>query len=99
MACRVSLPALDDVKGAFDTQSTGNIDTSCDVFNALEGKAIQGKYACRSNNTRANEGGESSGGSAGGTGNGSGEGAAGIVSVNTAILSLALVGGLAQLML
>ncbi|KAL0942810.1 gpi-anchored cell wall organization protein [Colletotrichum truncatum] len=98
----VSLPALDDVKGAFDTQSTGNIDTSCDVFNKMEGKQIQGEYTCRSNNTRANEDGSSSGGNAGGTKNGGGsnnEGAAGIISVNTAILSIALVGGLAQLML
>ncbi|TDZ33496.1 Protein ecm33 [Colletotrichum sidae] len=96
----VSLPALDDVKGAFDTQSTGNIDTSCDAFNKMEGKQIQGEYTCRSNNTRANEDGSSSGGSAGGTGNsGNSEGAAGIVSVNAAVLSVALLGGLAQLML
>ncbi|KAF6839423.1 gpi-anchored cell wall organization protein [Colletotrichum plurivorum] len=96
----VSLPALDDVKGAFDTQSTGDIDTSCDTFNKMEGKQIQGEYTCRSNNTRANEEGSSSGGNAGGTQNGgSGEGAAGIVSVNTAVLSVALLGGLAQLLL
>ncbi|KAJ0342099.1 hypothetical protein COL922a_001488 [Colletotrichum nupharicola] len=94
----VSIPALDDVKGAFDLQSTGNIDTSCDVFNKMEGKQIQGKYTCRSNNTNANSD-SGTGGSAGGTKSGGSEGAAGVVSVNTAVLSLAIVGGLAQLLL
>ncbi|KAH0435873.1 hypothetical protein CcaCcLH18_04655 [Colletotrichum camelliae] len=94
----VSIPALDDVKGAFDLQSTGDIDTSCDVFNKMEGKQIQGEYTCRSNNTNANSD-SGTGGSAGGTTSGGSEGAAGIVSVNTAVLSLAIVGGLAQLLL
>ncbi|KAF4810512.1 Protein ecm33 [Colletotrichum siamense] len=94
----VSIPALDDVKGAFDLQSTGDIDTSCDVFNKMEGKQIQGEYTCRSNNTNANSD-SGTGGSAGGTKSGGSEGAAGIVSVNTAVLSLAIVGGLAQLLL
>ncbi|KAK6217197.1 GPI-anchored cell wall organization protein ecm33 [Colletotrichum tabaci] len=97
----VALPALEDVKGAFDTQSTGNIDTSCDVFNKMDGRQIQGDYKCRSNNTKANEGGDSNGGSAGGSQNGSGsgsEGAAGIVSVNTALLGAALLFGFAKLL-
>ncbi|KAF5487232.1 Protein ecm33 [Colletotrichum siamense] len=94
----VSIPALDDVKGAFDLQSTGDIDTSCDVFNKMEGKQIQGEYTCHSNNTNANSD-SGTGGSAGGTKSGGSEGAAGIVSVNTAVLSLAIVGGLAQLLL
>ncbi|CAI0653966.1 Protein ecm33 [Colletotrichum fructicola] len=94
----VSIPALDDVKGAFDLQSTGDIDTSCDVFNKMEGKQIQGEYTCRSNNTNANSD-SGTGGSAGGTKSGGSEGAAGVVSVNTAVLSLAIVGGLAQLLL
>ncbi|EQB45514.1 Cell wall protein ECM33 [Colletotrichum gloeosporioides] len=94
----VSIPALDDVKGAFDLQSTGDIDTSCDAFNKMEGKQIQGEYTCRSNNTNANSD-SGTGGSAGGTKSGGSEGAAGIVSVNTAVLSLAIVGGLAQLLL
>ncbi|WYZ41344.1 hypothetical protein EsH8_V_000239 [Colletotrichum jinshuiense] len=95
----VELPALEDVKGAFDTQSTGDIDTSCDVFNKMEGRQIQGDYKCRSNNTKANEDGNSDGGSAGGSGSQNGsDGAAGIVSVNTAILSVALLFGLVQLL-
>ncbi|TQN69850.1 Protein ecm33 [Colletotrichum shisoi] len=97
----VALPALEDVKGAFDTQSTGNIDTSCDVFNKMDGRQIQGDYKCRSNNTKANEDGDSNGGSAGGSQNGSGsgsEGAAGIVSVNTALLGAALLFGFAKLL-
>ncbi|GJC98692.1 Gpi-anchored cell wall organization protein [Colletotrichum higginsianum IMI 349063] len=97
----VALPALEDVKGAFDTQSTGNIDTSCDIFNKMDGRQIQGDYKCRSNNTKANEDGDSNGGSAGGSQNGSGsgsEGAAGIVSVNTALLGAALLFGFAKLL-
>ncbi|EFQ32334.1 hypothetical protein CGRA01v4_11205 [Colletotrichum graminicola] len=95
----VALPALDDVKGAFDTQSTGDIDTSCDVFNKMKGRQIQGDYKCRSNNTKANEDGNSSGGNAGGSKNGNGaDGAAGMVSVNTAILGAALLFGFAQLL-
>ncbi|KAK2033324.1 hypothetical protein LX32DRAFT_581188 [Colletotrichum zoysiae] len=95
----VTLPALDDVKGAFDTQSTGDIDTSCDAFNKMKGRQIQGDYKCRSNNTKANEDGDSNGGSAGGSKNGSGsDGAAGMVSVNTAILGAALLFGFAQLL-
>ncbi|OLN86426.1 Protein ecm33 [Colletotrichum chlorophyti] len=95
----VSLPVLEDVKGAFDTQSTGDIDSSCDVFNKMEGRQIQGDYKCRSNNTRANEEGDSNGGSAGGSQNtGNGEGAAGIVSVNTALLGITLLFGFAQLL-
>lgn len=64
----------------------------------MEGKQIQGEYTCRSNNTNANSD-SGTGGSAGGTTSGGSEGAAGIVSVNTAVLSLAIVGGLAQLLL
>ncbi|GKT91206.1 GPI-anchored cell wall organization protein ecm33 [Colletotrichum tofieldiae] len=95
----VELPALEDVKGAFDTQSTGDIDTSCDAFNKMEGRQIQGDYKCRSNNTKANEDGDSNGGSAGGSQNGSGsDNAAGIMSVNTAILGAALLFGFAQLL-
>ncbi|OHE91404.1 hypothetical protein CORC01_13322 [Colletotrichum orchidophilum] len=94
----VDLPALQDVKGAFDTQSTGDIDTSCDVFNKMEGRQIQGDYKCRSNNTKANEGGDSTGGSAGGSPNTGKDNAAGSFAVNTAILGAAVFFGLSQLL-
>jgi hypothetical protein len=45
----VELPALEDNRGAFNIQSTGNIDSSCAVFNDKHGpsKVIKGKYQCR----------------------------------------------------
>lgn len=45
---KVALPALNDVKGAFNIQSTGDIQETCDTdFKPLKSKSkIQGKYEC-----------------------------------------------------
>lgn len=68
----VDLPALDDVRGAFDLSSTGDIDTSCDSFNTLSSSdKIQGEYSCTSNNANANNDTDSTGGTSGGTSNSS----------------------------
>lgn len=44
----VSLPSLNDVKGAFNLQSTGDIQSTCDnTFKPLKSQGkIQGKYVC-----------------------------------------------------
>lgn len=58
----VELPALNDVKGAFDLASTNDITSSCTTFNAL-GNKIQGTYSCVSNNENANDASSSGSGS------------------------------------
>ncbi|KAK9417928.1 hypothetical protein SUNI508_08576 [Seiridium unicorne] len=53
----VSLPALNDVRGAFDVSSTGDLTDSCEAFDKLSpssGGQIQGEYSCTSNNANAN---------------------------------------------
>ncbi|KAF2648497.1 GPI-anchored cell wall organization protein Ecm33 [Lophiostoma macrostomum CBS 122681] len=46
---KVSLPALDDVKGSFNIQSTGDIQSTCDnSFKKLKDSSkIQGPYTCK----------------------------------------------------
>ena len=48
ITCSVSLPALDDVKGSFNIQSTGDIQGTCDSdFKKLKSSSkIQGPYTC-----------------------------------------------------
>ncbi|KAI1840380.1 hypothetical protein JX265_004506 [Neoarthrinium moseri] len=58
----VELPALDDVRGAFDLSSTGDIKTSCEAFSSKAGSEIQGEYSCTSNNANANNDTDSTGG-------------------------------------
>jgi len=43
---KVDLPALKEVRGGFNLQSSGNLD--CDSFSKLRGNVIQGTYTCRS---------------------------------------------------
>lgn len=44
---RVSLPALKNVEGACNLQSTQDIDTTCNTFNGLHSSGtIQGKVTC-----------------------------------------------------
>lgn len=44
----VSLPELSDVRGAFNLQSTKNINSACDHFEPLSGpnNVIKGEYTC-----------------------------------------------------
>jgi len=44
----VSLPALGDVRGAFNLQSSADVSSSCNVFSKLAGtnNVIKGKFQC-----------------------------------------------------
>lgn len=102
----VDLPSLNDVKGGFDVESTGDISASCTTFKKLApqsqggGGQIQGKFNCVSNNANANSDTNptSTGSASGSSSTGKGNSAAGL-SVNTvAILALAGVAAIAQLL-
>ncbi|KAF7535205.1 hypothetical protein G7Z17_g13241 [Cylindrodendrum hubeiense] len=98
---KVELPKLDDVKGSVTVSSTTDISDFCDFFKELKSDgAIQGDETCTSNNKDANEGGEggdSSTGNSTSSGDDS-EDAAGSNSVSMALLSLAGVAALVQLL-
>ncbi|KJZ76316.1 hypothetical protein HIM_04398 [Hirsutella minnesotensis 3608] len=89
----VSMPRLNDVQGSATASSTTDISTFCEFFDGLkkDGK-IRGKESCTSNNKNANEGGS------GGTSGNKQEDAAGVISVNTALLGLAAFAAFAQLL-
>lgn len=96
-------PALNDVKGAFNVSSQADIQTSCDKFKTLapssqggNGK-IQGKFECIPLNAKAiDETGDGS--SSGGSGGNSGtkKDSASGVALNTALLAIGGLVGLAQ---
>ncbi|KJR81079.1 clock-controlled protein 15 [Sporothrix schenckii 1099-18] len=102
----IELPALNDVKGAFDIVSTGDISASCDSFKKLApssqggGGQIQGKYTCESNNAQANSDTNptSTGSSSGSSPTGKGNSAAGISVNSMAVLGLAGVAAFAQML-
>lgn len=103
--CSVSFPALNDVKGAFDLSSTGDIEKSCTDFKKIasakdggSGK-IQGTFSCTSNNANANSDTSSTTGTGGGTSNKPKPDAAAGLSFNTALLGFAGLAGLAQALL
>lgn len=96
----VELPSLKDVKGASNVTSTTDIKSFCDFFDKASSNGIlQGKAKCTSNNKQALSGGDggetNSGSSSGKKGD---DDAAGILNVNMAVLSLAVVFGVAQLL-
>jgi hypothetical protein len=97
----VELPSLKDVKGASNVTSTTDIKTFCEFFNkASDDGILQGEAKCTSNNKKALEGedgGEENGGS-NSSSNNDDDDAAGIINVNMAVLSLAVVFGVAQLL-
>ncbi|KAI6363070.1 hypothetical protein MCOR25_006015 [Pyricularia grisea] len=87
----VSLPSLNDVKGVFDTQSTTDIDSSCEVFKkAGSNGQIQGKVICESNNSKAND--DITAGSGSGSSNNNKNSATG-TTTNMALLGLCIIGG------
>jgi hypothetical protein len=68
----VELPSLNDVRGAFDLESTGDITSSCSVFDKLSPKSggqIQGEYSCTSDNANANNDTSTTGGTSSGSSN------------------------------
>lgn len=103
---RAAFPALNDVKGAFNVSSSADIQESCDKFKTLapssqggNGK-IQGKFLCVPLNEKAKD--ETGDGTGSGSGSGSGSSkkdAASGVSLNTALLALGGLVGLAQALL
>ncbi|KAG5998722.1 hypothetical protein E4U52_005684 [Claviceps spartinae] len=94
----VEIPKLDDISGSVTVTSTTDISEFCGFFDGLKTKGlIRGKESCTSNNAKANEGG--SGGTSGGKkSSDDGESAATGVSVSTAMLCVAAMAGLAQLL-
>ncbi|KAI1013080.1 hypothetical protein LB503_001803 [Fusarium chuoi] len=98
---KVELPKLDQVSGSVVVSSTTDIKEFCDYFDELKkDKKIDGEEKCTSNNKEANEGkdgGEESDGSSESSNSDDKEDAAGIVSVNMAVLALAGVAAVAQL--
>lgn len=96
----VSLPKINDVKGAFDIASTTNITASCDTFEALNG-VIQGSYSCEGEKANANDDtSDGDSGSSGSSGSGSddNDNAGASVAVNSVILGAIFIGAVAQLL-
>lgn len=89
------LPAISDVKGAFNVQSQQEID--CDSFSSQRGGAIQGKFTCVSaeEDVQSLDGDKTSGGSKGGSKKK--ESAATQTSISAAIFGLVAVASLAML--
>ncbi|SPJ82141.1 related to sporulation-specific gene SPS2 [Fusarium torulosum] len=98
---KVELPKLDQVSGSVVVTSTTDIKDFCKFFNDLKAeKKIDGKNQCTSNNKKANEGkdgGEETGGSSSSSDQNKDDSAAGMTSVNMAVLALAGVAAVAQL--
>lgn len=101
MHLRVELPKLDQVSGSVVVTSTTDIKDFCKFFNDLKAeKKIDGKNQCTSNNKKANEGkdgGEETDGSSSSSDQNKDDSAAGMTSVNMAVLALAGVAAVAQL--
>jgi len=100
----VELPELDNVKGSSNVTSTKDIKDFCQFWDdAKDDGKIEGKSECTSKNKKALEGGKG-GEKADGSSDGSSEDdddeedAAGSLSVNYAIMGLAAIFGVAQLL-
>ncbi|SPN97526.1 related to sporulation-specific gene SPS2 [Cephalotrichum gorgonifer] len=92
----IELPKLDDVRGAFDVQSTEDIAEACSAFEKLSPDGgnghIQGSFDCEGENENANEGGSADGSK-------DKEDAAGIFGASApVVLAVAAIGGLLQLL-
>lgn len=91
------MPELRDVKGSVTVSSTTDISDFCDFFDkAKDDDRIQGKEECTSKNSNALEGGK--GGEESDGKDKDEESAAGNISVSSAVLGLALIAGIAQLL-
>jgi hypothetical protein len=97
----IEFPSLQNVKGAFDASSTGDISSSCNNFAKQAPKSqggneqIQGTYSCTSNNQNANQDTNST---TTGSGGGSSKNAAPGLNANNAVFGLALVAGVVALL-
>lgn len=102
----VKMPDLKDVKGSSNVTSTTDIKSFCEFFEEAKSKGdIQGQAKCTFNNKDAlkgdTDGGQQANGSDSSGSSGSSDDkddAAGLLNVNMAVLGLALVFGVAQLL-
>lgn len=96
---KIDFPKLDTVRGTSKVSSTTDEDQVCDFFEgrAKDDNVIEAENECTFKNDQANEGGDTDGGSKTGGSSGDDDSAAGIVSMNSAMLGLALIAGIAQL--
>lgn len=96
------MPSLDTVSGTAEISTSAKNEDGekfCKFFDDNEDK-IEGKVDCSYDNENALDGGESEGGqsSSGGSSSDDDEDAAGMVSVNTALVGLGLLAAFAQLL-
>ncbi|KAI6784360.1 GPI-anchored cell wall organization protein Ecm33 [Emericellopsis cladophorae] len=101
----IDMPELNRVSGTADVSTTSTEEDFCKFFEkADDDGVIRGGADCTFDNEDANQGGETEGGrktdgsSSSGDDSGDNEDAAGIVGVNTALMGLALIAGVAQLL-
>jgi hypothetical protein len=100
---KVDLPSLEEIRGTATVTSTTDIQEFCDYFKEIEDNGnIDAEAKCTSNNDDALENGEGgeedTGSTSGNSDNEDDDGAAAGLSVNMAVLGLAVVAGLAQLL-
>jgi hypothetical protein len=96
----IDFPKLDTVRGTSKVSSTTEEESVCEFFEgrAKDDNVVGAENECTFKNEQANQGGDTEGGSSTGGGSSDDADAAGLVSVNSAMLGLALVAGLAQLL-
>ncbi|ROT41510.1 hypothetical protein SODALDRAFT_357565 [Sodiomyces alkalinus F11] len=100
----VELPALNDVKGAFDVVSTMDIQEVCEELGDLENSVVQGTFNCvgeedDANNAESSDGNGGSGGS-GGNNSDDDDSAGNLIRTDmSGLMAVAAVVGLAQLLL
>jgi hypothetical protein len=97
-----TLPAIQNVFGGFNIQSTAKID--CSTFDKQNGNVIQGKYTCiTTSDVKSGVGSSTTTGSGSGTGSSpsssSSKAAATSFGVNEAVAGLSVVGGILQMLL
>jgi len=100
---KAEFPALNDVKGAFDVSSTADITDTCNNFKKIAsakdggGGQVQGTFKCTGNNANANS--DTGTGTDGSGSSGKPKDTASGVTLNTALLGVAALVGVAQMFL
>ncbi|KUJ12113.1 uncharacterized protein LY89DRAFT_222311 [Mollisia scopiformis] len=94
-----SLPALTNVKGGFNIQSTATIDCTSFQAEAGSGKVIQGTYICKTTADATTLGSSTTTGSSSGASSTSSKGAAVSYGVNEAVAGISVLGGLLSMLL
>jgi len=91
------LPALTNVKGGFNIQSTANID--CSGFKAEAGSVIQGTFICKTTADATTLGGSTTSSGTSSPSSTSSKGAAASYGMSEAVAGLSVMGGLLQMLL